>query len=59
MSRVMFVLCVTLSCCDAGIPFVTVDSRPSKQQYFNPGPTDFYLYPSESDTTAGLLLDLT
>lgn len=37
-----------------GIPFLTVDSRPSKQQAFNPGPTDFYLYPSESDLTAGV-----
>jgi hypothetical protein len=39
----------------AGIPFVTVDSDPTKceSNQFPPGPTDFYRYPTESDTTAG------
>jgi len=37
-----------------GIPFITVDSDPSKSQSFAPGPTDFYLYPTESDLKAGI-----
>jgi len=38
----------------AGIPFITVDSDRSKAQPFAPGPTDFYLYPTESDLKAGI-----
>jgi hypothetical protein len=40
-----------------GIPFMTVDSNPAKAQQFPPGPTIFNMYPSESDVTAGELVD--
>jgi hypothetical protein len=39
--------------CLAGIPFNLVDSNPAKKQAFAPGPTNFYLYPTESDRAAG------
>lgn len=36
-----------------GIPFTVVDSDPAKCQTFAAGPTNFLLYPEESDLTAG------
>jgi hypothetical protein len=36
-----------------GIPFTVVDSNPSKCQTFAAGPTNFLLYPEESDLAAG------
>jgi hypothetical protein len=37
-----------------GIPFSIVDSDPAKGQAFPPGPTNFYMYPTESDVKSGI-----